>query len=160
MNRTLSSATTFFHKYVFPALWIPGFGIATAAVFRNPAELADVGTHAPPLGMQWIFLAGWLTGVAFIVWMAVPLKRVRLENGGLIVSNYLREWRIPLSLVAEVTQNRWINARPITIRLRADVGCGTRIVFIPRWHFRLGFWREDPEVEELRRLMGVGVVRG
>lgn len=123
--------------------------------------LASGGMHGPaPAWTGWAFLLFWLAGAAFILLVCAPLKRVRLDGGALVVSNYLREWRIPLGLVTDVTQNRWIQVRPITIRLRADMGCGTRIVFIPKRYIRPRFWREDPEVEELRRTIGIGAARG
>jgi hypothetical protein len=84
---------------------------------------------------------------------------VRVDGGVLVVSNYWREWRVPFGLVTAITQNRWINLRPITVRLRADVGCGTRVVFLPPTRFRARIWREDPEVEELRRLVGLCTTR-
>lgn len=161
MNRNLSSAWTFFHKYLFPALWIPGFGIATVTFFRHPEDVAYNGVAgAAPAGMRWLFLLFWVAGAAFILWFAIPLKLVRVDGGALVVSNFLREWRVPFSLIADVRQNRWINVRPITIRLRADVGFGARIVLMPPVRFRLRFWREDPEVDELRRVIGLGTTLG
>jgi hypothetical protein len=87
--------------------------------------------------------------------VCVPLKRVSLEDDALLVSNFRTEWRIPYALIAEVTQNRWIKLRPITIRLTRDVGCGETVVFMPYVRMRWRFLEEDPEVEELRVLAGV-----
>ncbi|HEX6533557.1 MAG TPA: hypothetical protein VF041_03115 [Gemmatimonadaceae bacterium] len=160
MNRTLSSAWTFFLKYLLLALWIPAFMLRVTPAFSRMAAIVPGGMHgADPAWIRWTFLLFGLVGAAFIVLVCTPLKRVRLDRGALVVSNYLREWRIPLGLVTEVTQNRWLQVRPITIRLRADMGCGTRIVFIPKRYVRPRFWREDPEVGELRRVTGLGAAR-
>ena len=159
MDDNLSSAWTFILKYVFPGIWIPGFGAGVVDVFRHPGNVIYNGVRgAAPQGVGYEFLAAWLVGSAFMLWLSMPLKRVRLTDGALLVSNYFKEWRVPIALIEEVSQNRWINVRPITVRLRADVGCGTKVVFAPpgRWFFR--FWREDPEVGELRRAAGLGTM--
>jgi hypothetical protein len=156
MNQILSSRWTFIFKYVFPGIWIPGFGLAVADSFLHPETVIynDVRGAAPPY-IGWDFLAVWLIASICILWLCAPLKGVRVENEVLLVSNYWHEWRIPFGAVAKVTQNRWINIRPITVHLRADVGCGTRVVFMPPSRWRVLFWREDPEVDDLRRLAGI-----
>jgi hypothetical protein len=97
----------------------------------------------------------------FIFWFNMSLKRVRLADGAILVSNYIDEWRVPFGLIESVSQNRWFRPRPITIRLRADIGCGTSVKFMPprRW-FPFSFWREDSVVAELRQLAGVSKLTG
>jgi hypothetical protein len=87
-----------------------------------------------------------------ILRFAIPLKRVELRDGRLYVSNYRREWEIAPNDILSVRQSRWVNSRPIRVQLRYDVeGLGSRFMFIPPSRARLKFWREDPQVEELRR---------
>lgn len=62
-----------------------------------------------------------------------------------------------MELITGVAQNRWLELRPTTIHLRIDPGCGTRVMFIPPLRINLLFWREDPEVEELRALASMHV---
>lgn len=157
MNRTLSSGWTFLYKYLFPVVWIAGFAIgARLAVYDGGASIPDGWRDGAPPDVLWILLLVGLVGVALAVWFTAPLKSVRVgDDGDLVVSNYLKEWRIPVSMITEVKQNRWLKMRPITVQLRADMGCGTRVVFMPPWRFRLLFWHEDPEVEELRELAGI-----
>lgn len=158
MNQSLSSAWTFVVKYLFPAVWIPAFGAGALLALQHPEDVMYNGVRgAAPSQIGWIFLLLWLAGTTVILWMSVPLKRVRVDSGALVVSNYFREWRVPFDLVTDVTQNRWVNGRPITVRLRADMGCGYRIVFLPQARLRWRTWREDPEVNELRRLAGLRV---
>jgi hypothetical protein len=59
----------------------------------------------------------------------------------------------------DLSQNRWMKTRTITIRLRAAVGCGTSVKFIPPFRWILFFWREDREVTELRRLARLTVAK-
>ena len=157
MERLLSSRWTFFQKFLFPALWVAGFGLVTLLFFVDPADVVYDGVRggAPP-GVGWIFLAAWLAGGALVLWVSLPLQRVRLVDDALLVSNFARELRVPFGMIAEVRQNRWVSARPITVRLRADVpGLGRRFTFIPPTRLRFAVWREDPEVAELRRLAGL-----
>jgi hypothetical protein len=156
MDEDLSSAWTFVYKYLFPGVWIPVFGSRVAATFQNPGKVLYNGVKgaAPPF-IGYELLALWLFSSACILWFGMSLKRVCLTDGGILVSNYIREWRIPFGMLEDVTQNRWMNLRPITIRLRADVGCGMTVRFMPPVRWILFFWRVDNEVSELRRLAGL-----
>jgi hypothetical protein len=82
----LSSAWTFYAKFVFPAVWIPGFGSGTILLDRN--------NGLPPL-----FLVIWILGSAFILWANAGLKRVRTDGRQLLVSNYIREIHIPFGAI-------------------------------------------------------------
>jgi len=88
--------------------------------------------------------------------MCTPLKKVRVVDGALLVSNYVHEWRVPFALISDVSQSGWMfNTVPIIIQLREDVGCGTKLRFLPLARWRLRFWSEDPVVDELSRLAGL-----
>ena len=141
-SRTMSSAWTFCYKFIVPALWAVAIGVAAMSTFSN--ERVEVA-----IAVVWV-----VAGVALLR-VCVPLKRVSLEDDALLVSNFHTEWRVPYALIAEVTQNRWIKLRPITVRLTRNVGCGTQIVFMPYVRMRWHFLEEDPEVEELRKVAGI-----
>lgn len=148
-TRMLSSAQTFWMKFVFPTIWISVFGFGTLAMFvggfRGPNS-----TPAPP-DMKWEFLAAWVAGTTFIYWACARLKRVRIEGSTIYVSNYLKEIRIPFEAIADVTENRWINIHPVTIHLRSATEFGDRIVFMPK--IRIFGWSSHPVVAELRELV-------
>ncbi len=150
-ERTISSAQTFWMKFVFPTIWIAIFGLGTLAMFCG-ALRGHEHTAAPP-EMKWAFLAAWIVGTAFIYWTCARLKKVRLDESALYVSNYLEEVRIPFDAIADVTENRWINIHPITIHLRSATAFGDRIVFMPK--LRVFGWRSHPVVSELRKLAQV-----
>jgi hypothetical protein len=147
-ERTLSSAQTFWMKFVFPTRWISMFGLGTFALFLGVFR----GTHdsAPPDRMKWGFLAAWIAGTIFIYSGCAGLKRVRIKDSAIYVSNYLKEIRIPFDNVADVTENRWINIHPVTIHLRSATEFGERITFMPK--IRIFSWRSHPVVAELREL--------
>jgi hypothetical protein len=147
-ERKLSSAQTFWMKFVIPAIWISMFGLGTLGLFlgafRGPDDLP------PPGAMKWGFLAGWIVGTIFIYRECARLKRVRIEDSAIYVSNYLKEIRIPFNAIADVTENRWLNIHPVTIHLRSATEFGDRITFMPK--IRIFSWRSHPVVAELREL--------
>lgn len=105
--------------------------------------------------MKFVFLAAWIAGSALILWACAGLKRVRADRQQLFVSNYLKEISIPFNGIRDVTQNRWLNIRPITIYFSYVTEFGDRITFMPKRRFAIQFWRADPLVDELKRLAGL-----
>ena len=136
-------------KFIFPPLWIGGFAIGTASLFLAPSTWTDANGASPDLGTKWIFLLGTIVGSAFIWWSCMRLKRVRMDDRTLYISNYRDEIAVPLVSVAEVTENRWLNIHPVTIEFHHETDFGARIVFMPknRW---FGFWSSHPVVKEIR----------
>jgi hypothetical protein len=149
--RTLSSAQTFWMKFVFPTLWISMFGLGTLALFLDAFRGPDNTPPSPD--MKWGFLAAWAAGTVFIYWACARLKRVRVEDSTIYVSNYLKEIRIASDAIAAVTENRWLNIHPVTIHLRSATEFGDRITFMPK--MRIFGWRSHPVVAELRELAHV-----
>jgi hypothetical protein len=143
--RTISSGQTIYMKVFFPVFWIGIFGAGTVGIFiassRDPTDVFAT--------MKWLFLAAWLLGSAFIYWRCAGLKRVRMDNEALYVSNYREETRVPLHDVSAVSESRWINPPHVIIDFCRDTEFGSRIVFMPtaRW---FGAWRAHPVVTEIR----------
>ena len=150
---TLSSAWTFSAKFVFPIVWISGFGLGTILLWMDSFHYKS--NAPPPPQLKFIFLMAWAIGSTLILWVNAGLKRVSIGEGCLRVSNYVREIFIPLTEIVDVKQNRWINSRPITIYFREPTEFGDAVKFIPKQRFRITFWRVDPLVDELKRLAGL-----
>jgi hypothetical protein len=140
-ERTLSSAWTFWAKFLLPAIWISAFGYVTVLWSGGPSQ------------MKFVFLVVWIAGTTSILWAYAGLKRVRMDERQLYVSNYIQDIHIPFSAITEVKQNRWINFRPITIYFRDATQFGDKVTFMPKQ--RIQFWSIDPVVNELKRLAGV-----
>jgi hypothetical protein len=147
--RTLSSAQTFMVKFVFPVVWIAGFGFGTAALWFE--FLHGRNAFPPPPQLRWIFLAILISGSLFHWWLCMPLKRVRRDDARLLVSNYRREISVPFGLIERISENRWINIHPVTIYLRKDTEFGDTITFMPK--ARIGLGRSHPVVQELNALI-------
>jgi hypothetical protein len=152
-ERTLSSALTFWAKFLFPAVWISGFGLGTTVLWLG--DLVDKNHATAPPQMKFAFLAGWILGTTFILWTSAGLKRVRMDERQLYVSNYFREIDVHFSAIADVKQNRWINSRPITIYFRDATEFGDKATFMPKQRIQFQLWRTDPIVNELRQLAGL-----
>jgi hypothetical protein len=155
---TLSSAQTFVIKFVFPVVWIGSFTIAALSLFLFPNSWHGADGGPPEANIKWFFLFATLVGSAFIWWACVRLKRVRMDTRALYVSNYSTEIVVPLANVAEVTENRWVNSHPVTIRFHSDTEFGSQVTFMPkvRW---FAFWSSHPVVEEIRRAVDLATGR-
>jgi hypothetical protein len=135
-------------KWVFPTLWIGGFGLGTCAMWLS--ALQDRGGNPPPEFVKFAFLAAWLIGSSFIIWFCRRLKRVQVDEEALYVSNYWSEVRIPLAEVSHLTQSYMSRPPTITIHLRGMSSIGQRIVFIPK--FRWVLFGTHPVITELQAL--------
>jgi hypothetical protein len=140
--RTLSSAQTFWIKFVIPGLWTPLFGAGMLALW--PVARAKLPPYLP-----WFFLLAWLAGIVFSVWIYAGLKRVRMDQDTLYISNFLREIAVPLSEVDSVTEKRWIRSHPVTIVLRHPTELGDKITFLPTVRLFTFAWEPHPVVEQI-----------
>jgi hypothetical protein len=139
----LSSRMTFFMKVVFPSVWIAGFGAATALLWAQP------GT---PDTTKRQFLLAAVVGSVLILWSCARLKRVYADDNCLHISNFQTEITVPFGMIAEVTENGWINIHPVTIHLRERTPFGRRITFMPKSRLTFAPWGAHPVVTELKEL--------
>ena len=137
MPRVISSAQTFSTKFILP--------IVVAAVLAFGFSRA--GSRVLPF-----FAPVAVLLAASIYWFYVRLKKVAIDSDGLVISNYVREVRVPWRDVIKVTGNRWKKTHQVTIAFDRDIGFGTSIVFMPKFRF---LWpgQEHPIAPELRELM-------
>jgi hypothetical protein len=150
--RTLSSAATWWIKYFNPgvlALVMVGLGLWFGLVNRPPVLSTVSG--AWQLLILFCLVAALLTFL--VAWQGLQLKRVRMDDDALYISNYFREIRVPLTdmeRVSELSGSRQGNR--VTITLRCDTPFGRQIVFLaPFSRSRRG--KVDPVVGELRALI-------
>jgi hypothetical protein len=146
-NGELSSSVTFIYKFVFPTIWISIGGFLLFVTIEGIHR-----TTFPDTATSLLIVVPWLLGAVFLLRLAAPVLRVELRDGRLYASNYRREIEIPRSDIVSVTQNVWVNVRPITLHLRKETPFGRRIRFIPPGRVIFAFWKEDPLVDKLREL--------
>ena len=150
--KTLSSSQTFIMKIIFPVVWISAFGLGTLAIWGETTQMKGGGS--PPPEMKWQFLGAWIAGTAFILWGCAGLKRVRTDSENLYISNYRREISVPMTMISDVTENRWINIHPVTVHFRTAIEFGQSITFMPTTRM-FGFFSSHPVVPELKQLAGL-----
>jgi hypothetical protein len=151
--RTLSSGQTFFIKFVFPIMLICVLGILTILIWLRSMQDTACTCNCIEPERKWLLLALLIFSSAFTLWTGAGLKKVRLDQEFLYISNYRREIRVPLNMVRSVTENRWINIHPVTIHFRAPTEFGEKVKFMPT--ARLGSFSSHPVVSELRKAAGI-----
>jgi hypothetical protein len=139
--KTLSSSLTFYSKVLFPIFCIGPLGVVALTLFSSPS----------PSPVAWIVLSVVAVGALLLVWgPCIPLKRVRMDDRTLYISNFKTEIAVPLRDVAEVTEDYWTRDHQVTIRLHSDTAFGTKIVFIPKQRWFGWWWSSHPVVGEIR----------
>jgi hypothetical protein len=148
MKRSLSSDLTAFFKF-FPAFWIPFFGLGVLAAFLG--GLQGKNGEPPSLSFDLLMLALWIGGSIFSYLTCASLKKMSVDERYLYVSNYFREISIPLSDVADVAENSWLNFHPVTVKLKRSSVFGNKITFMPE-RGMLYFGGSHPVVAQLKKL--------
>lgn len=138
--REISSPFTFFYKYIVILIWIIGFGFGASEMLLsgpdNPQWIRYMGT--------WFFIAG---GIYFFTG---HIKKVSMDNNHLVVSNFIKQEKIPLTAIEKVDGASFLNPRLVWITLSGPSTFGEKITFIPV--FRKGSAiGKHPLVYELRQ---------
>lgn len=125
----ISSLYTFIFKYIFGILWSGGFGYSTFRIL-----------FYTDLEVKWLFLFAWFIGSYFILRAGINLKYIAIENDHLIISNYLKKIKIPISEIDEISENCRITFKQETV-------FGKKIKFIPKTD---AFGKTHPKIDYLR----------
>lgn len=145
--RTLSSILTLPVKFLLPTMWIAQFGLRTLMSWLDDGLASPL--HGIP-GQIWLMLLAWLVISGVLLSTIGRLKRVRLDQDLLRVSNYFREISIPLTDVTAVTESAWIHHHPVTIHVRHATEFGTKLTFMPTPQLFM-IPRSHPVVDDLLR---------
>ena len=106
--------------------------------------------------LDWLYFITCIIGTPFFLWASIQLirlKRVRIDQALLYISNYRKEITVPLNMVRSVTEIRWLG-RLVTIHFRAPTEFGEKVTFMPTER-RGGFFSSHPVVSELRKAAGI-----
>ena len=145
---TLSSAQTFFAKFVAPVILIGIFAAVTVSLFVAPGSWRD----APPDPVvKWLFPAGAVVAAGLYWAFSAGLKVVRMDDTALYISNYREEIVVPLATVADVTEHKWIKGHPVTVHFHSDTAFGEQVTFLPKARMWLFPWSSHPVVEQIRQ---------
>ena len=83
--------------------------------------------------------------IGFSWWMLAPLKTVYLDGDSLLVSNFLRKIRIPLTEIRHIDSPENSSHRRISIWLHSPSEFGDVIIYMPR------FLQAHETFEQLKR---------
>ena len=143
MDKTISSEMTLIYKFIFPTVWIGGFGFGTIAMLQG---------NDPD---KWLFLIGLIIGTFFIGSFCFPLKSVKIEGPDLVISNYRCTIRVPIKNIRDVTESVIINIHPVWIHFIARTEFGSKIMFMPTVRM-FALFSSHPVVAELKALAREG----
>lgn len=129
---------------VGPVLWLAAVVGALSGIFLKTGHFLIAPGFRPVIAF--VFLA---TGYMF--WLSARIQRVGYTGRDLIVSNYLRQERIPFDQVEAVEPVWWYYRRMVRIRMRTHSSFGYVVYYIPKWAAIRCFWIA-PE-KELRNLL-------
>jgi hypothetical protein len=135
--RVISSAQTFIVKFILPFLIV---GMMAFGVARGGRGI-------------WPFMFPLMMAVGVsIYWYYGRVKKVAVDANGLVISNFLREIRVPWRDIVQVSGSRWVSTREITVTFDRDLGFGYSIIFMPKTRL---LWpgQEHPAAQELRDLI-------
>lgn len=118
--RTLSPRGTFFVKFVFPIFWLL-LGFVFLWVIRDPLP-GDSETAVR-------FLVTWIFGFA-ITLLGHDMKRVRMDDTFLYVSDYLTEIKVSIAEITDVTQGSRLGFPWISVHFRTPTEFGSEISFM------------------------------
>ena len=125
LPRTLSSATTFFSKVVFPAALLAFLAYLAVLIAHSHGKMA---AFLPLIAAFFLF--------GPLALMYQRLKRVRMDADSLYISNYVTEIAVPLSDVTEVSEiKRLRNKRAVAITFCSPTRFGPQIEFSPTVRF-------------------------
>ena len=95
--------------------------------------------------MAFIFLA-----TVFMFWLSARIQRVGYAGRDLIVSNYLRQERIPFDQVEAAEPVWWNYRRMVRVRFRTHTSFGYVVYYIPKWAAFKCLWvAPEKELQEL-----------
>jgi len=138
-DQRLSSVGTIAYKYLVTAVYLSPLVVWAFAeyVYGNPKSC-------------WVAVPVFALIAVYCFVFYFPLKRVSALPEGLRISNYISTITVPYSQILEVRECKWVNIRPITIRLKQPCKFGRAIRFMPRGQFLILLWRDHPVATFLR----------
>lgn len=139
-ERIISSPWTFAIKFIWPGVHVACAGTLLIGGMFDLGRAKMTNFDLVALAIIFALLLG------MIYWDCVPLKRVKLTNEGLLVSNYRTEILVPFGSIRFIE-----SGRRVRVYLETETLYDRSFVFAPTIPRRL--WRESPIVTELRELV-------
>lgn len=124
--RRISSSLTLFFRIFVPVFWVVFFGAFTIGLL--------VTSNLPVVLDNLYFRIGlvlfYLTGLAFLYFTVLRLKRVEIDPDFVYVTNYLKTYRYPFHNIESVREINLFLFHVATIRFREKGSFGKKIHFL------------------------------
>lgn len=147
MRRELSTQVTWLFRWAIPA-------ILTVCAVVLIWYFSSVGLSGQP-GLVSALIGASVAAVLMILARILDrAKRVWVDEGKLIVSDYRREIEVDLSNISRVTTTPWFNPSRVVVYFRRPTEFGDKIMFFPvtQWFNRSA---QHPVAAELADMAGV-----
>lgn len=131
MKRTLSSFTTLYAKLAI--LWTcAALGVPALLGLVRPMRILENGVDRPTSLLEDLsFFVMWAS-VSFVFGAkALRLRRVRLDHGGLLISDYRRQIFVPFEDIGEVEHIVMRRAEEVVLNFRRETALGWSATFVP-----------------------------
>jgi len=133
---------TCFNK-VGPILWVAAVIGALSGILLKSGHFFIAPGFRPVIAF--VFLA-----TVFMFWLSARIQRVGYAGRDLIVSNYLRQERIPFDQVEAAEPVWWYYRRMVRVRMRTPTCFGYVVYYIPKWAAFKCFWvAPEKELQDL-----------
>jgi hypothetical protein len=147
----ISSNSTWFYRN----LTFFGPALLSALLILGPGGLEALGLHATYYLTPSARLGFGALLAAIACWLFVAGKRLRyveLTSQYLLVSDGRHHISVPLSAVASVEENRWLQLHPVTVRLHTPSELGSNFTFLPIMDDQWFTFTSHPVVGRIRRM--------
>ena len=126
-----------------PVLWLAAVVGAFSGILLKTGHFFIAPGFRPVIAF--VFLA-----TVFMFWLSARIQRVGYAGRDLIVSNYLRQERIPFDNVEAAEPVWWYYRRMVRVRMRTHTSFGYVVYYIPKWAAIKCFWvAPEKELQEL-----------
>src|SRR5690554_583171 len=124
--KRISSSLTLFFRIFVPVFWVVFFGAFTIGLL--------VTSNLPVVLDNLYFRIGlvlfYLTGLAFLYFTVLRLKRVEIDPDFVYVTNYLKTYRYPFHNIESIREINLFLFHVATIRFREKGSFGKKIHFL------------------------------
>lgn len=139
----LSGAIVTVINKIGPVLWLAALVGALSGILLKTGRFFIAPAFRPLIAF--VFLA-----TVFIFWLGARIQRVGYAGRDLIVSNYLRQERIPFDQVEAAEPVWWYYRRMVRVRFRTHTSFGYVVYYIPKWAAFKCLWvAPEKELQEL-----------
>ena len=147
-KRLSADSRTFVLKFIFPASCIVVLGITCIRLLfqdNTKEQYVDIVTGII-----------YCTIVLFVfLRLGVTLKKVSIDGSELVISNYFKKIRVPLSQIHSVSTGSFFSPMLIWITFKPPTAFGSKIKFMPRIANFYCYLDSRSVVKELRELAGI-----